>query len=161
MKAVTTLPLAILLVVSTTKNKYVDGFSTGQQLQGQQPHHSYHQGRTQFSNFRNLQPAIIPSASASSTSTTLLTKTTLLASSSSSSSGNENNNNNKNSNNDELVPETSFGAEVVPEGQRPVNEYLEMKRAPLFDWASNDVGLDGLMTRLAIVYGISFAVLYV
>jgi hypothetical protein len=62
-------------------------------------------------------------------------------------------------NNDDMsfVPETSFGAEVVPEGQRPVNEYLDMKRAPLFGWASNEVGANGLLLRLAIIYVAVFA----
>lgn len=60
---------------------------------------------------------------------------------------------------DYLTPETAFGAEVVPEGQRPVNEYLDMKRAPLFGWASNEVGLTGLLQRLAVFYVVVFAVL--
>jgi hypothetical protein len=47
-------------------------------------------------------------------------------------------------NNDDFIPETSFGAEVVPEGQRPVNEYLDMKSAPLFGWASNEAGTQGV-----------------
>uniref|UniRef100_A0A7S4AUG2 DUF1230-domain-containing protein n=1 Tax=Pseudo-nitzschia australis TaxID=44445 RepID=A0A7S4AUG2_9STRA len=51
----------------------------------------------------------------------------------------------------------SFGAEVVPEGQRPVNEYLDMKRAPLFGWGTNEVGLQGLLIRLGIVYVAVFA----
>jgi hypothetical protein len=59
--------------------------------------------------------------------------------------------------NEEIFPATSFGAEVVPEGQRPVNEYLDMKRAPLFDWASNEVGTAGLLMRLVIIYVIVFA----
>lgn len=50
----------------------------------------------------------------------------------------------------------SFGAEVVPEGQRPVNEYLDMKQAPLFGWGSNEVGLKGLLIRLGIVYAVIF-----
>jgi hypothetical protein len=45
---------------------------------------------------------------------------------------------------DDFIPETSFGAEVVPEEQRPVNEYLEMRRSPLFEWASNEVGTKGV-----------------
>lgn len=53
----------------------------------------------------------------------------------------------------------SFGAEVVPEGQRPVNEYLDMKQAPLFGWGSNEVGLEGLLIRLGIVYAVIFAVI--
>lgn len=51
----------------------------------------------------------------------------------------------------------SFGAEVVPEGQRPVNEYLDMKQAPLFGWGSNEVGLNGLLIRLGVVYAVVFA----
>lgn len=53
----------------------------------------------------------------------------------------------------------SFGAEVVPEGQRPVNEYIDMKAAPFFGWGSNEVGLDGLLKRLAVVYAVIFFVL--
>lgn len=60
-----------------------------------------------------------------------------------------------------LVPETSFGAEVVPEGQRPVNEYLDLVRAPLFGWASEDVGTKGLLTRLVTSYCVIFATVYV
>lgn len=56
-----------------------------------------------------------------------------------------------------LLPETSFGADAVPEGQRPVNEYLDLIRAPLFGWASEDVGNKGLLTRLVTVYVASFA----
>ena len=48
---------------------------------------------------------------------------------------------------EDFIPETSFGAEVVPEGQRPVNEYLEMRRSPLFEWASNEVGTKGVSCR--------------
>lgn len=57
-------------------------------------------------------------------------------------------------NSDEIL--YSFGAEVVPEGQRPVNEYLDMKGAPLFGWGSNEVGLEGLLKRLGIVYAAIF-----
>mmetsp|Transcript_18924 Transcript_18924/g.24345 ORF Transcript_18924/g.24345 Transcript_18924/m.24345 type:complete len:280 (-) Transcript_18924:64-903(-) len=68
--------------------------------------------------------------------------------------------NNGDSNNrerfEQLIPETSFGAEAVPEGQRPVNEYLDMTKQPLFGWASNDNGNQGLLIRLAGVYAISF-----
>jgi hypothetical protein len=45
---------------------------------------------------------------------------------------------------EDYLPEISFGAEVVPDGQRPVNEYLDMRQAPLFDWGSNDVGENGV-----------------
>ena len=58
-----------------------------------------------------------------------------------------------------LSPETAFGAEVVPEGQRPVNEFLDMKRAPLFGWASNEVGLNGLLQRLGLFYVVVFITL--
>lgn len=61
------------------------------------------------------------------------------------------------SNDDELVPETSFGAEAVPEGQRPVNEYLDLLRQPLFGWASEESGNKGLLIRLLAVYGVVFA----
>jgi hypothetical protein len=44
-------------------------------------------------------------------------------------------------------PLTAFGAEIVPEGQRPVNEYLDMRRAPLFDWASEETGTVGVSSR--------------
>jgi len=55
-----------------------------------------------------------------------------------------------------LTPETSFGSEVVPEAQRPINEYLDIMRAPLFDWASQEKGSKGLLTRLLILYGVVF-----
>ena len=61
------------------------------------------------------------------------------------------------SNDDELVPKTSFGAEAVPEGQRPVNEYLDLLRQPLFGWASEESGNKGLLIRLAAVYAVVFA----
>ena len=48
---------------------------------------------------------------------------------------------------EDILPETSFGAEVVPEGQRPVNEYMEMRRSPLFEWASNDIGTKGVRSQ--------------
>lgn len=57
-----------------------------------------------------------------------------------------------------MIPETSFGSEAVPEGQRPVNEYLDLLKAPLFGWASEEVGTAGLLTRVAIVYAAVFAV---
>ena len=57
-----------------------------------------------------------------------------------------------------LVPKTSFGSESVPEDQRPVNEYLDVLRQPMFDWASNEVGTKGLALRLAIVYAVSYGV---
>ncbi len=45
---------------------------------------------------------------------------------------------------DDYLPEVSFGAESVPDGQRPVNEYLDLRQAPLFDWGSNEVGGNGV-----------------
>jgi hypothetical protein len=55
-----------------------------------------------------------------------------------------------------LIPETSFGAEAVPEAQRPVNEYLDVTSQPLFGWASNESGSTGLLIRLVILYGVVF-----
>jgi hypothetical protein len=55
-----------------------------------------------------------------------------------------------------LIPETSFGADAVPEAQRPVNEYLDVTRQPLFGWASNESGSTGLLIRLVILYGVVF-----
>ena len=52
---------------------------------------------------------------------------------------------------EDFIPEKSFGAEVVPEGQRPVNEYLEMRRSPLFEWASNEVGTKGVRSFSLVV----------
>lgn len=60
-----------------------------------------------------------------------------------------------------LLPESSFGSEVVPEGQRPVNEYINLMKQPLFDWASEKSGTNGLLIRLAILYLISFVAMYV
>lgn len=61
------------------------------------------------------------------------------------------------SNPDDLRPTTSFGAEIVPEAQRPVNEYLDVISQPFFDWAS--AGTKGLLTRLVILYSILFWVI--
>ena len=55
-----------------------------------------------------------------------------------------------------LRPETSFGSEAVPEGQRPVNEYLDVTNQPLFGWASTEAGSLGLLTRLLIFYSVIF-----
>eukprot|EP00566_Odontella_aurita_P019786 CAMPEP_0113532756 /NCGR_PEP_ID=MMETSP0015_2-20120614/4232_1 /TAXON_ID=2838 /ORGANISM="Odontella" /LENGTH=296 /DNA_ID=CAMNT_0000431745 /DNA_START=136 /DNA_END=1026 /DNA_ORIENTATION=- /assembly_acc=CAM_ASM_000160 len=49
-------------------------------------------------------------------------------------------------------PETSFGAEAVPEAQRPANEYLDLTRSPLFGWADQERGDQGLAIRLGAVY---------
>lgn len=56
-----------------------------------------------------------------------------------------------------LTPETSFGADAVPEAQRPVNEYLDVTRQPLFGWASLESGSKGLLTRLTVAYSVLFA----
>ena len=64
------------------------------------------------------------------------------------------------SDNDDIpsfLPKTSFGADAVPEGQRPVNEYLDLLRAPLFGWASEETGTNGLLLRLGTVYLVTFA----
>ena len=53
-------------------------------------------------------------------------------------------------------PETSFGAEAVPEEQRPANEYLDLIRQPLFGWASQERGDGGLAARLAATYAAFF-----
>ena len=53
------------------------------------------------------------------------------------------------------IPETAFGSEVVPEGQRPINEYLDLQRAPLFGWAT--LGNVGLAIRLLLVYTAVFS----
>jgi hypothetical protein len=60
---------------------------------------------------------------------------------------------------EDLLPETAFGAEIVPEGQRPVNEYLDMRRAPLFEWASNDKGYKGVSDDERPIYSASFSLL--
>lgn len=85
-------------------------------------------------------------------------------------SGDNNNNNNnpslsqqqqqqENDNNDEQqqlfqAPSTTFGAEAVPEAQRPANEYMELLASPLFDWANKDDL--SLLTRLSILYIVLF-----
>lgn len=53
-------------------------------------------------------------------------------------------------------PKTSFGAEAVPEEQRPANEYLDLTRSPLFEWADQEKGDSGLAIRLGAVY-VAFA----
>jgi hypothetical protein len=56
-----------------------------------------------------------------------------------------------------LVPESSlFGSDVVPEGQRPVNEYLDMTRQPFFGWASLDSG--AFLLRIVIFYSLVFGI---
>lgn len=53
---------------------------------------------------------------------------------------------------------TSFGAENVPVDQRPSNEYLNLISQPLFGWASQEIGDQGLGIRLAVTYAAFFAV---
>ncbi|GKY98876.1 hypothetical protein MPSEU_000843600 [Mayamaea pseudoterrestris] len=55
------------------------------------------------------------------------------------------------------LPETAFGSEAVPEGQRPINEYLDLQRAPLFGWATLQNA--GLFWRLLLVYAFVFSVI--
>lgn len=47
---------------------------------------------------------------------------------------------------------TTFGAEAVPEGQRPANEYLDLISAPFFDWANRPDGSKSLVLRLTLLY---------
>lgn len=55
-------------------------------------------------------------------------------------------------------PATStFGAEAVPEEQRPSNEYLDLIRQPLFGWASQESGNSGLAIRLTATYAAFYA----
>jgi hypothetical protein len=57
---------------------------------------------------------------------------------------------------DDLIPETSFGAEAVPDDFIPVNEYLNLLRQPMFGWASEETGSKGFLIRLVAVYGVVF-----
>lgn len=56
-----------------------------------------------------------------------------------------------------LSPAKTFGAEAVPESQRPTNEFLDLQNQPMFGWASLESGSKGLLTRLAAVYSVLFA----
>jgi Conserved in the green lineage and diatoms 27 len=70
-------------------------------------------------------------------------------------SGNDKDYSNENNDGvDELRPTTSFGAEAVPEAQRPVNEYLDVTSQPMFDWAA--AGTKGLLNRLVTLYNVLF-----
>ena len=55
------------------------------------------------------------------------------------------------------APQTTFGAEAVPESQRPANEYMELLTSPLFDWANRENGDIGLSLRLSALYIVLFA----
>ncbi len=54
-------------------------------------------------------------------------------------------------------PTTTFGAEAVPEEQRPANEYLDLISAPFFDWADKPSGSKELSVRLSLLYVTIFA----
>jgi hypothetical protein len=66
-------------------------------------------------------------------------------------------NNNDNDDRTTKRPTTSFGADAVPEAQRPANEYLDLRNQPLFDWASQESGTSGLAIRLFVLYAVTFA----
>ena len=56
------------------------------------------------------------------------------------------------------APSTTFGAEAVPEAQRPANEYMELLASPLFGWANRENNPDqALLTRLLALYVPLFA----
>jgi len=55
------------------------------------------------------------------------------------------------------IPRRTFGAEAVPEDQRPANEYLDLISAPFFDWADEETGTKGFMVRLTGLYTFCFA----
>jgi len=55
-----------------------------------------------------------------------------------------------------FTPKNSFGADAVPEGQRPANEYLNLINSPMFGWAGQESGTSGLATRLVAVYAVTF-----
>jgi len=55
--------------------------------------------------------------------------------------------------------DTTFGAEDVPDSQVPANEYMDLMRQPLFDWASEETGNTGLAIRLAVLYAAFFGVI--
>ena len=55
------------------------------------------------------------------------------------------------------APQTTFGAEAVPEAQRPANEYMELLTSPLFDWANRTPNGDSeLALRLSVLYAVLF-----
>uniref|UniRef100_A0A7S2NRE5 DUF1230-domain-containing protein n=1 Tax=Leptocylindrus danicus TaxID=163516 RepID=A0A7S2NRE5_9STRA len=51
----------------------------------------------------------------------------------------------------------SFGYEGIPEDQRPATEYFNMRQQPLFNWASEETGTNGLIARLGLTYVALFA----
>lgn len=58
---------------------------------------------------------------------------------------------------DEQEGSSSFGYEGIPEDQRPATEYYNLRKQPLFNWASEDTGTNGLIVRLGITYVALFA----
>ena len=50
------------------------------------------------------------------------------------------------------LPSSAFGADSVPSGQRPANEYMNLISSPLFGWANQANGDSGLAIRLVITY---------
>lgn len=67
------------------------------------------------------------------------------------------NDNDDSSMNSVITPSTTFGAEAVPESQRPANEYMELLSSPLFGWANRPDNPDNaLLTRLGLLYIVSF-----
>mmetsp|Transcript_13090 Transcript_13090/g.14722 ORF Transcript_13090/g.14722 Transcript_13090/m.14722 type:complete len:331 (+) Transcript_13090:33-1025(+) len=58
------------------------------------------------------------------------------------------------------LPTTTFGAEAVPEAQRPANEYLDLLNSPLFDWANLKPNpTRNLIIRLSVLYVPLFALI--
>ena len=66
--------------------------------------------------------------------------------------------NSTNGSSTQQISSTSFGADNVPVEQRPSNEYLNLISQPLFGWASQEIGDQGLGIRLAVTYAAFFAV---
>jgi hypothetical protein len=56
----------------------------------------------------------------------------------------------------DALPSIAFGSEVVPSGQLPANEYLNLITSPLFGWANQQNGDWGLALRLGITYVIFY-----
>lgn len=71
-----------------------------------------------------------------------------------------NNDNNNQQPYENTAPATTFGAEAVPEAQRPANEYMELLASPLFDWANRDPNADlALSIRLGVLYAALFGLI--
>ena len=66
--------------------------------------------------------------------------------------------NSTNGSSTQQISSTSFGADNVPVEQRPSNEYLNLISQPLFGWASQEIGDQGLGIRLAVTYAAFFVV---